>query len=192
MKYLSLLLALTFTVPLFNSCGNACEDVNCVNGKCNDGTCDCDEGWKGELCDEEKEPYSINVSKMVIEKFNAMDGSREWDNEDDDSKGDITLRVYDLQNKYFEPTDLNNQLHENADGSESLEIPCSFKLRDMRSDVTFEVVDYDYDDNFNVVFEFIGSISTKFKDLYEEFPETITLESGTGSTRIVLHVSYSF
>jgi hypothetical protein len=192
MKYLSLLLTLTLSIPLFNSCGSACDDVNCVNGKCNEGTCDCEEGWEGDLCDQEKEPYSINVSKMVIEKFSAMDGTREWDNEDDNSKGDITLRVYDFQNNYFEPTDLNNQLHEDADGTKSLEIPCNFKLRDMRSDVTFEVVDYDYDDNFNVVFEFISSISTQFKDLYKDFPETITIESGTRSTRIVLHVTYSF
>ncbi|MFY0672654.1 MAG: hypothetical protein JXQ87_04595 [Bacteroidia bacterium] len=192
MKYFSLLIALTLSIPLINSCGNACEDVNCVNGDCNEGICDCELGWTGDLCDEEVEPFSINVSMMTIEKFNAMDGSREWDNEDDDSKGDITLRVYDLQNKYFEPTDLNNQLHENADGSKSLEIPCSFKLRDMRSDVTFEVVDYDFDDNFNVVFEFIGSVTSKFKDKYQDFPNQIVLESGTGSTRIVLDVTYSF
>ncbi len=28
-----------------------CRDVNCVNGTCTDGTCECIAGWTGELCD---------------------------------------------------------------------------------------------------------------------------------------------
>ncbi len=193
MKYLTLLTAIVLSLPLLNSCGSdACEGVECVNGDCKNGECDCDEGWTGPLCAEEAVPYSINISKMVIEKFSAMDGTKEWDDEDDNSKGDITMRVYDLGNKYFEPTDLNNQMHEDADGSKALDIPCNFKIRDVTSDITFEVVDYDYDDNFNVVFEFISSVTTKFKDLYSGFPETITLESGTKRTKITLHVTYTF
>ncbi|MGB0432274.1 MAG: calcium-binding EGF-like domain-containing protein [Bacteroidia bacterium] len=194
MKYLTILTALVFSIPLLNSCGSdPCETVECVNGDCNnEGKCDCDAGWTGPLCADEAVPYSINVSKMVIEKFSPMDGSKEWDDEDDGSKGDITMRVYDITNKYFEPTDLVNQMHENADGSMALEIPCNFKLRDMESDVTFEVVDYDFDDNFNVIFEFISSVSTKFNGLYKNFPETITLVSGTKRTKLTLHVTYTY
>jgi len=184
---------LACAVPFFNACGSdACEGVNCLNGECKDGTCDCDKGWTGVLCDEEREPFEIKVSKIVINKFADTDNGKPWDDEDDGSGADLTIRVSDLQNKYFEPTDLNTQLHENAVGGKSYEIPCTIKLRDMKSEVTFELVDYDYDKNFNVIFEFIGSLKTKFKDQYSGFPEVIKLTSSTGKTQIDLYCEYSF
>lgn len=196
MKYLSLLFILSASTFFTTSCGNdGCGDIKCVNGDCNNGECECETGWTGELCDEEKEPYEIRINKVIIKKFSVMDGSKEWDDEEDNSKADITIKVSDLSNSYFNPVtslNTNTQLHEDADGSKDYEIPTTIKIRDMRSEITFEIVDYDYDDNFNIKLEFISSIKTKFKDLYADFPESITLTSGTGSTTIELEVSYTF
>lgn len=38
---------------LYVSCSSdPCEAVTCVNGSCNEGICDCAEGWKGPSCSE--------------------------------------------------------------------------------------------------------------------------------------------
>jgi hypothetical protein len=51
MKKLLLFLPL-LTILMFSSCdSDPCKDVNCGNGTCIEGTCDCDEGWGGENCD---------------------------------------------------------------------------------------------------------------------------------------------
>lgn len=36
---------------LFSSCKDECKSLNCVNGECVDGFCDCDEGWGGTKCE---------------------------------------------------------------------------------------------------------------------------------------------
>ena len=44
---------LTFFLFLIFSCSkDPCEGITCANGDCNDGSCACDIGWKGERCDE--------------------------------------------------------------------------------------------------------------------------------------------
>lgn len=73
---------LCFTILLFTACGDdpmdPCADVDCgANGVCVDGTCDCNEGYYGDLCESllqdrflgtwsgvdcDGDPYSITVS----------------------------------------------------------------------------------------------------------------------------------
>lgn len=49
MKYLSFLLLAFFII----SCSSdPCEEVICVNGACDDGTCACDDGFIGPQCDQ--------------------------------------------------------------------------------------------------------------------------------------------
>ena len=49
-KYLILLLALCS----FNACSNedSCDEIICINGNCNNGACECDEGFTGIDCSE--------------------------------------------------------------------------------------------------------------------------------------------
>lgn len=53
-----------FWVALLTGC-DPCSDIDCINGNCNDGTCECYDGYYGTLCDQ-----SVN------------------DNEDDDDDDD--------------------------------------------------------------------------------------------------------
>ncbi len=56
MKKLNLILlffGLLFGATMITSC-DPCKDVDCVNGTCNEGDCDCDEGWEAADCTTEK------------------------------------------------------------------------------------------------------------------------------------------
>lgn len=37
-------------LSIISSCGTNCRDFDCVNGECNKGVCECDEGYEGQRC----------------------------------------------------------------------------------------------------------------------------------------------
>jgi len=47
-SYLSIL---AFSVLFLFACADECKDVNCENGACVEGICECETGWEGELCE---------------------------------------------------------------------------------------------------------------------------------------------
>lgn len=50
MKYLSIVISF-FLISLISSCSSdPCEEVVCVNGACDDGSCLCEEGYIGPTC----------------------------------------------------------------------------------------------------------------------------------------------
>lgn len=53
LNFLLLLSSLFLGAALITSC-DPCKDVDCVNGTCNEGDCDCDEGWEAADCTTEK------------------------------------------------------------------------------------------------------------------------------------------
>lgn len=202
--FFAFLLAVTFGI---NSCGDddpvaptePCATVKCVYGDCVLGDCDCLEGYTGTLCDEEKTPSKIVVTKMVIKAFPGMNGTKTWDElEDDDGTGpDITLQVTDLVKTYFKARDLTTQLHPDADPGKTYDIPCSFSIlpaddsEDYTTELNFTLVDQDFVDNIEDMF-FMGSIKADFKDSWPSFPSVIELSSATGKLKLDLHVSYEF
>jgi hypothetical protein len=50
-KYSYLLLLASAIFLMAGECMNPCKNVECVNGTCVEGICDCDDGWDGTLCD---------------------------------------------------------------------------------------------------------------------------------------------
>jgi len=39
-----------FFIFFLTNCSNECDNVSCLNGTCQDGTCFCQDGWGGEDC----------------------------------------------------------------------------------------------------------------------------------------------
>lgn len=70
------------------SCNDACDDVNCNNqGICDDGNCECDEGYEGAACENEVNTKflgewesldyictdgDLNPVEFIIEKGNSI------------------------------------------------------------------------------------------------------------------------
>ena len=53
-----LIYALMVSCIALSSCGkdDPCENISCVNGDCDSGICDCDEGWQGPDCNTPIDP----------------------------------------------------------------------------------------------------------------------------------------
>ena len=49
---INLLLAALYCLLLCGCSSDPCEELNCVNGQCVDGTCQCEEGFVGVTCNE--------------------------------------------------------------------------------------------------------------------------------------------
>lgn len=54
MKSLNLFFLVLFTLLLQTYCTDPCKEVNCNNGSCVEGICNCDEGYEGEDCSTRK------------------------------------------------------------------------------------------------------------------------------------------
>lgn len=66
----------------FSSCteSDPCEDITCVEGFCNDGTCDCSEGWTGAACDVLLTPSSVTIKRITLLEYNYLrDDNTVWD-----------------------------------------------------------------------------------------------------------------
>lgn len=62
----------------FSSCKDDCKDINCNFGFCEDGSCFCDDGYEGDICDIEKRskfigqwkgPYICDNEEEEVEIF---------------------------------------------------------------------------------------------------------------------------
>ncbi len=73
MKRLTVVAIIAIMLGIFGCPGpnpGPCDNVNCVNGDCVNGACRCDDGWQGELCNEQNLCYDIDCSNHG----NCVDG----------------------------------------------------------------------------------------------------------------------
>ncbi len=77
MRFQFLFLSIILTAGLVvSSCSSdPCDDIICVNGSCNEGICDCAEGWKGPSCDEVDYNFIGEYRSTSIGSVTCPDGS---------------------------------------------------------------------------------------------------------------------
>lgn len=71
------------SILLFFSCqkDDPCENITCLNGgACANGLCNCEEGYTGSDCSQEKTPSSITITAVIVRQWPATaPGGGGWD-----------------------------------------------------------------------------------------------------------------
>lgn len=180
-------------------CGTSddpCDEVDCVNGNCYDGTCECISSYTGEVCDVEKQPSKITIKKVKILAFptNKSNGSA-WDKgeDQDGEEPDVYLRIYDLRNVYYDLKNVPTQVKLDAKIEDGIiEYEPNIRITSFENPIKFELNDYDVDNSFNPNSEFMISISVDFNTKWKGFPEVLTIENSSGSFKIECDLSYTW
>lgn len=169
---------------VFSSCKkDACEDVTCLNNSvCNDGTCDCPEGYGGLDCGIELVPRKIVISNIKVTRMPATPPQGfTWDLTDDP---DIYTLIATLQSViWYSP------YYENADPSVPWDFTPSPTIDITGPDQLHEMVLVDYDhDSDN---DFMGSVFFIPYIAGRNFPQQRILDEG-GDVAFELTLSYSW
>lgn len=182
-------------IIMVSSCGETdpCLEVNCVNGDCADGSCACEKGYGGTLCDEELAPQFVRVSSIVVRNFPEIRSSGEFWDDDDESGADLMVRVQDNSKVYHEITDVVGVVKENAKANTNYVFETDFKVDKLDNNIVLELRDYDPSgDNFETSYQFVFSIKFKMGEQIAGFPSVIKLIGTGDKAEVDLNVSYAF
>lgn len=93
--------AILFALSLIlaSGCGNKCKKVSCVEGVCEDGKCNCNEGFTGELCNQ---TLNANYNNTFSVNENCLAGSDSYD---------VSIRAKAASNSEIEITGLWEQVN---------------------------------------------------------------------------------
>jgi hypothetical protein len=167
-----LLIPFLFTLA---SCGDPCDEINCLNGgTCIDGTCDCPPGFGADNCGREEIPQSVTIQELHITSLPATkpDGSS-WDLFGGAPDVFAVIRINGMIEAYTE-------LVTNASGGVRLlggTLPLT-RTTDFGDDIRIEVYDDDGSDS-----DLIGGyVLPDFYALNQGFPETRIAGSGNALT----------
>lgn len=73
MKHSSLLFTFLFSALLWFSCKDKCKDINCNSGWCDEGICQCDDGWMGEFCETRRSETFAGTWRGPFSCINQQD-----------------------------------------------------------------------------------------------------------------------
>ncbi|MCB0739256.1 MAG: calcium-binding EGF-like domain-containing protein [Bacteroidetes bacterium] len=183
-------IAALFTLIFIGSCGSPCDNVECVNGQCIDGICDCERGYTGEKCDEELTPAFVKISTVTVTKFPFTPRNDAYWDLDDESGADLVIRISDNSKVYYKNTDIIG-VKDNAEEGVDHVFPVNVRIEKLDNDIIFQIEDFDVDDvTFEDTYQFMYSFKKKLSDHIAGFPSTITFTDDRAE--IVLAVTYAF
>lgn len=189
MKLFRSLLTLTFFSLILITSGckkeedDPCDGVECGDGYCDRGACQCPEGFFGFRCDGVLTPKTVTVVKVELLKFpQSKVNSAPWDSLDGP---DIHLTLYQSVNKQW----ASGASIQNADSSTvySFDVTPPVVMRDLNLRYTLSL----YDDDGSLTDEFMAGV------LFSPYDEKI----GAVATRIIdtggilsvkLYLKYSY
>lgn len=160
--------------------GKSCDDIQCLNGgKCNDGECDCPEGYTSFNCSDQVEPSRILVTEVKVTDWpeQRINGDP-WDS---DSDPDILWELRNEQNQLVLSSDTVFQ--DAANGEElTLDLQPPLTLTDPKEGFFFKLMDEDVG-NFKETMDLAGF---RFYQDFNNFPDILRVQ-----TEIGLEVEFS-
>ena len=184
MKPIPILVMIMMAFFIFTSCEeDPCDNKLCENGAiCDDGTCLCSEGFKGELCNEKIWPYRMRLSFVKLTRFPASYAGMFWDSLDGP---DIYFELFQDSFPIGKPLELI--LNAPVDQYYNFSISV-IEMRNITNQHSMKLFDYE---GFNLTPDFMGEV--EFIPFNEEggFPDTIVLDNG-GPVAFVIGVTYLY
>ncbi|UTW62770.1 PKD domain-containing protein [bacterium SCSIO 12741] len=172
-----------------NDTTDPCESVFCYHdGTCEDGKCQCKEGYEGEFCNKQITPKYLTVNRIEITRFpSKRSNGTDWD-VDGNGRPDIYVQMTERLNG-TELWKADDQIRTDAETKFTYDYTPSptFRLNDPEAEYVLGI--YDYDDQS--ADDYMGGLYFTPYHSTNDFPDVITVDGGT-KVAFKLHVSYSF
>ena len=161
-----------------------CGQTICLNnGICNEGICDCQEGYSGDACDSEIIPTSIKIIDIEVVRYPATDSNgADWDST---SEPDLTFKITRNGNDEYD----HNFYYEDVITT-TVNFPIADQnviLTDVEDSYTFEL--YDYDDL--TPSDFMGGVTFLPYSEGQNFPETVNYNFDA-SEDVAIRLTYEY
>ncbi len=160
-----------------------CEGVFCGDGYCDNGACQCPEGFYGSGCTSFLTPSAVILDGITIDKFPTTKvDSSSWDV---GSNPDLHLTLFRSTTKLWETS--SSIQDANMNSNLQLAVVPVITMRDINAQYTISL----YDDDGNKVDEFMAG------SLFRPYDETLgsvkkrTIDNG-GDLVVTLSLSYEY
>jgi len=173
-----------FLLAGLTSCNEyTCENRMCENGGiCEDGKCNCPEGFTGAYCQEQAAPAKVSIRTITLTRFPDNKNDMPWDASDGP---DIFFRIYDGQHPVAQPL----MLFENvAPGQNYTFFIPAIILSHVTSVYSIKLLDYD---GRGVKEDLLGEIDFLPYSSEKGKPATVVLDEG-GPIAFVMDLEYIY
>ncbi len=159
-----------------------CEGTCLNGGVCEDGNCNCPDGYEGPNCAEQETPLKMFIHSVRVTRFPALDGGTNWDLLDGP---DIFFQLFAGSTLIYEQPNFI----EDADPSVDLILTVTTPIEITNTTGEHGIQLLDYDDGITDD-DFMGGILfTPYFSNTNGFPTTLNLDAG-GAVAFTLEVSY--
>ena len=174
MKTFPLQLTLVFVLIVnLIACSNSendpidlCEHTTCQNGgECQNGICDCAEGYMGAYCETERQPMTVTINKIVVKQF-----------PNPDEAPDIYIKLLRQEGDNFIDVYESDTYFEDATSPGSYLFTLETALNILHNDQPHIIAVFDY--NWPNEDELIGYSAFYPYEIGESFPEIKTVSVG--------------
>ena len=193
MYRLNLLLFGLCLIGILASCekddDDPCDNVTCLNGgTCEDGNCDCLEGYTGNECGEQVTPTSIRITQVTLNDFPAQNDGDDWDGFlCGGGNPDILISLDDGNGEFFFSTNYDDVVP-----GTTLTFTQGFPTTTNNPENMHIIRLYDDDTGGCSPDDFMGGLQFSIYESDNGFPETIDVVNTSVQIEATLHIEYLY